>query len=278
MVWIALRLGRRSARLALWPIALYFLVFAPHVRRQSRRYLERALGRPAGWCDALRHIHTFASTLLDRVFFLNGQSDLFQLDVEGVTAAVEQAPNGALLFGAHFGSFEAVRAIGRERGGMRVSVVMYEDNARKANAVLAAINPAAQHDIVPLGQLESMLNVQRRLDEGGYVGVLADRSLGDDAMRDVTLLGARAQLPVGPFRLAALLRRPIILMVGVYLGDNRYSVRFAPIADFSNIGPGERTAAIDQAIDTYARHLDALCREAPFNWFNFFAFWMDDAH
>ncbi|HEU4621332.1 MAG TPA: acyl-CoA synthetase [Burkholderiaceae bacterium] len=276
IVWIALKLGRRAARLVLLPITLYFTLFAPRARRASRRYLTRALGRRATWRDSMRHFHTFAATILDRVFFLNDRADLFELDVQGAATAIEHAPQGALLFGAHFGSFEAVRAIGRMRSGMRVSVVMYEDNARKTNEVLAAINPRVCEDILPLGRLESMLALKRRLDEGGYVGVLADRTLGEETMRDVTLLGARAQLPVGPFRLAALLRRPVIFMTGVYLGGNRYSIRFDAIADFSHLGPGERAAAVHHAMDRYAAKLDALCREAPFNWFNFFPFWVDD--
>ena len=37
----------------------------------SNRYrYSRALGRPARWTDSYRHIHCFASTILDRVYFL----------------------------------------------------------------------------------------------------------------------------------------------------------------------------------------------------------------
>ena len=45
--------------------------------------------------------------------------------------------------GAHLGSFEALRAIGRDQQGLRVAMLMYEQNARKLNATLAAINPRA---------------------------------------------------------------------------------------------------------------------------------------
>ena len=103
----------------------------------------------------------------------------------------------------------------------------------RLNAVATGINPAVQQDIIPLGQIDSMLRVRDRLDDGTVVGILGDRTLGDERIMPVRFLGADAPLPVGPFRLAALLRRPVIFMVGLYLGGNRYEIYFEPLADFS---------------------------------------------
>src|SRR5450830_1860123 len=55
MTWISLRLGRRTARVVLHLIAVYFLLFAPASRHASRDYLGRALGRPAHWRDLYQH-------------------------------------------------------------------------------------------------------------------------------------------------------------------------------------------------------------------------------
>ena len=62
---IARHAGRRVARLLLGPITLYFLLMRGPERRASVAYLDRVLGRPARWSDGARHIHTFASTILD---------------------------------------------------------------------------------------------------------------------------------------------------------------------------------------------------------------------
>jgi len=40
---------------------------------------------------------------------------------------------------------------------------MYEDNARKINSILAAINPKAKPDVISLGHLDAMLQVAERL-------------------------------------------------------------------------------------------------------------------
>jgi len=275
MVWISLTFGRAAGRLVLYGIATYYVLFAPQARRYSRDYLQRALGRWAEWSDGFRHVFSFASTIHDRIYLLNDRFDLFDIEVigaEALHASLEKQP-GALLIGAHLGSFEVLRAVGRGRAGLKVAMLMYEENARKINATLEAINPAATQDIIALGRMDSMLQARDRLDQGYLVGMLADRGLGDDATVDCEFLGEPAPFPVGPFRMAAMLRRPVFFMTGLYLGGNRYQIHFEPLADFSNTPREEREAAMRSAHHAYAERLSHFCRLAPYNWFNFFDFW-----
>ncbi|MFZ2628032.1 MAG: acyl-CoA synthetase [Rugosibacter sp.] len=275
MTWISLRLGRRAARGVLHLIAAYFLLFAPVSRRASNDYLRRALGRPARWRDLYRHFFTFAATIHDRIYLVNRHFELFDFEVHGedMLRGLLADGNGLFLTGAHLGSFEVIRAIGWKDTDFRVAMVMHEDNARKINAMLAAINPGAVQDVIGLGHIDSMLKVQERLNDGSVVGMLADRTLGDDTLYPVQILGAEANLPVGPFRMAALLRRPVVFMTGLYLGGNRYAIHFEPLADFSDVARDQREAAVQAAITRYAALLDQYCRMAPYNWFNFFNFW-----
>jgi predicted LPLAT superfamily acyltransferase len=263
MRWIALGLGRRAARLVLHPVSAYFLLFAPQARRASRAFLGRALGRRATPADLYRHFYAFAATVLDRVYLLHERFDLF--DIEELGAPTPGA--GLLLMGAHLGSFEALRAAAR-RGGLRVSMVMYEDNARMLNETLAALSPAARQDVIGLGHVDSMLRVRDCLAAGGIAGVLGDRGLHDDDAQVVPFLGAPARFPLGPMRMAALLRCPVVFMAGLYLGGNRYALQFEPIADFGVAPP-----APEAALAAYVACLERHCRAAPYNWFNFYDFW-----
>lgn len=278
MAWISLRLGRRAARGVLHLIAAYFLLFAPASRRASANYLRRALGRPARWRDLYRHFFTFAATIHDRVYLVNRRFDLFDFEVHGENTlrGLLADRSGLFLMGAHLGSFEVIRALGRKYTDLRVTMVMHQDNAQKINTMLAAINPDAVQDIIALGHIDSMLMVRERLDDGCAVGMLADRTPANDTLYPVQILGANAHLPVGPFRMAALLRRPVIFMTGLYLGGNRYAIHFDTLADFSAVARGQRDAAVHAAITRYAALLDQYCREAPYNWFNFFDFWQPE--
>jgi predicted LPLAT superfamily acyltransferase len=275
MTWISLRLGRRAGRVVLHLIAGYFLLFAPASRRASSNYLRRALGRPPQWRDLYQHFFTFAATIHDRVYLVNRRFELFDFEVHGEDTLLRllAGGKGLLLMGAHLGSFEVIRALGRKNTDLHVAMVMHQDNAQKLNAMLAAIDPEAVQDIIGLGRIDSMLKVRGRLDEGCVVGMLADRTLGNDTLYPVQILGTDANLPGGPFRIAALLRRPVVFMTGLYLGGNRYAIHFDALADFSTVARGQRDAALEAAITRYAALLDQYCRKSPYNWFNFFDFW-----
>jgi predicted LPLAT superfamily acyltransferase len=287
MAWIATRCGRPVARLLLHPVALYFLLMAPRQRRHSARYLGRALGRPATWVDSYRHFHSFASVVLDRVYFARDQMQLFQLDVQGgpaVDACLAEG-RGAFLLGAHLGSFEAMHAIGATRPGMRVAMVMFPDNARLIQQVLQAIAPAFRLNIIPIGRRGSTLAIRDWLDGNGLAGFLGDRYLPTEVPRDgrrpdsvvLPFLGAPARFTDGPLRLAQLLRRRVLFMAGLYQGGPHYDLRFEVLADFSQPSddPAEREQALQRALGQYVQRLEALCREAPYNWFNFYDFWQE---
>jgi len=74
-------------------------------------------------------------------------------------------------------------------------------------------------------------------------------------------------------RAAAIMRRPVIFMIGVYRGGNRYHTAFESPADFSTVDPRQREAAVQAAIERYAAVLEKHIRSDPYNWFNFFDFW-----
>jgi len=270
MAWIALRLGRRAARAVLHLITPYFLAFAPSARRASRAYLARALGRRARLADLYRHFHAFAATVLDRVYLLHDRFELFDLEVQGEAELQAQlrAGGGVLLYGAHLGSFEALRALGRRNAGLRVAMVMYEDNARMLNETLAAVSPQARQDVIALGSIDSMLRVRDCLAGGGVAGVLGDRGLGGEASLELPFLGAPARFPLGPMRMAAMLRCRVHFMAGLYLGGRRYALRFERLADFGAAPPSP-----EAALAAYVACLERHCRAAPYNWFNFYDFW-----
>ena len=276
-VWTARSLGRPLARLILYPLCLYFLISAPAATSASRAYLRRALGRTPRVADRFTHLLTFARCLLDRVFLLNDQSDDFEVTVHGeeILQNIESQGGGCILFGAHFGSFEVARAIGRRRRrDLPISLLMYEENAQKIRSALAAINPNLAQEVIGLGRAESLILVAERLRSGHFIGVLADRNVDGRDLVHYDFLGAPAAFPQGPFRVAMMLQRPAVMMVGIYRGGRRYEVHFELLTEGAATRPPDGNAWLDDVMRRYVARLEHYCREAPFNWFNFYDFWL----
>lgn len=278
ITWIALHLGRRVTRCILVPVVAYFFISSPRARRASARFLSRIPNQPHGVKAIFQHLYVFATVTLDRVYFLNGRLDLFNIEIKDENnVALGTAASGAGLFlmGAHFGSFESVRSIARDYPSLKMVLLMYEENARNIKQLLHAINPNVQQEIISLGQPRAMLQVKEQINDGALIGVLADRSLDAIGNTRVNFLGFEANFPTGPFRLAAILQHPVYFMTGVFEGDNRYSVYLEPIVDFS-ISAENKDTAVNQAMMRYVELLEKHCKNAPYNWFNYFDFWQEN--
>ncbi|MGA7986605.1 MAG: glycosyltransferase family 2 protein, partial [Burkholderiales bacterium] len=58
-----------------------------------------------------------------------------------------------------------------------------------------------------------------------------------------------------------------------YRGGRRYDVRLEPFAERIELDRRDREASLRPWVERYAARLEHHCREAPYNWFNFYDFW-----
>lgn len=274
---VALRIGRWPARLLLYPITLYFLLFAHEPRRSSGRYLRRALGREPSWWDVARHFHCFASTILDRVYFLAGRLELFELQFTGLETVRRHldAKRGCLLLSAHLGSFDALRAMAVRFGNVPLRILMDPEQNPTITRLLAELNPAVAATVIPLGRVDSLLSVRDSLAAGEMVGLLGDRIRGNGKSVSCALLGGTVELPAGPAMLAAATGAPVVRCLALYRGGNRYDIRFEAVGSLTGIAPATRDRALYGWVCDYARWLETHIRSAPYNWFNFYDYWND---
>ncbi|HEX2595170.1 MAG TPA: acyltransferase [Luteimonas sp.] len=274
---IARHAGRRVARLLLGPITLYFLVVRGPERRASIAYLERVLGRPTRWSDGARHIHTFASTILDRVFLLSGRLQQFRFVIHGLDDVHAQLDKrqGVLLFGSHLGSFEVMRVLARQRPDYVIRVVMDIRHNPAMTQLLDALDPAIAANVIDAGQdgPSLMLAIQQALAAGHCVALLVDRVQPGDASEPAPFLGVEAPFPRAPWLIASVLHVPVVLAFGLYRGGNRYELAFETFSDGLQIPRSQRAQALSALIRRYAGRLEHYARLAPYNWFNFYDFW-----
>ncbi len=275
IVWVALRVGRPVARALLYPIVAYFVVFSIRPRRASRAFLARALDRAPSWRDVFRHYHTFAATLLDRVYFLTGRYSDFELRVHGREAvlALLRRGRGVILLGSHLGSFEALRAAGAVDSLPAISMLMDNANAQKMMRILSPLDPQLADSIITLGAPDSLLRAKARLDAGGLVGVLGDRLRPGDRAVPCPFLGATMWFPQSPFVFAALVETPVVLCYGLYRGDRRYDLHFEVFRERIDLPRAGRQEVVAGLVGEYAARLEHHARRAPYNWFNFYDTW-----
>ena len=278
---IARHAGRGVSRVLLYPITLYFLIVRGPERRASRAYLARVFGRPATLMECARHVHCFASTILDRVFLLSGQMDRFDIrviDVEKVHALMDQG-RGVLLFGSHLGSFESLRVLSLKRPDITLRVVMDRDQNAMVTQMLEALSPAIARTVIDASQGGTgiTLAIAEATQAGQLVGLLVDRAKGAEPRLAVPFLGEPADFPSAPWLIAAALKVPVVLAFGLYRGGNRYDLHFETFEVPQEMPRSQRRELLARLQARYAQRLEHHLRSAPYNWFNFYDFWNSDA-
>ncbi|MGH8500829.1 MAG: acyl-CoA synthetase [Methylococcales bacterium] len=278
--WIALNLGRPAARLLLYPITLYFLLFAPVQRKASRNYLKRVLNREPSWLDLGRHVFCFASTILDRVYLMSGQFHrlTIQFPDDNIPLRYARAGLGSILLGSHIGSYEVLRSYAVTKCPLPIKILMYEQHNPMIVEVLNALNPSLSDMMIPLNSVDSMLKVKDAVEQGVAVGLLGDRIMQNKPRKKVrcTLLGGEVDLPSSPILIAASLKAPVIVFFGIYRGGNRYELRFEVLAEKIELDRSRRQQDLQQWMQKYADILERTVKSAPYNWFNFYDYWEDE--
>jgi predicted LPLAT superfamily acyltransferase len=253
--WMATVLGRTPMRWFMRLVAAWYFSFDKRARAASRQFLSRVLARPVRALDVYRHILRFARVTLDRMFLLLGYKG-FVVHRTGHEhlAKLTRDRTGAILIGAHLGSFEAMRA-GASHDRLLLNIVGHFENARMINALLERLDPEKSARVLHVGKdpIGFSMSVRERLEQGELVAILADRVGLNDKQVEVEFLGKKAAFPTGPFLLASLLKCPVYLVFGLYFEPNRYELFCEPFAERIELPRAQRAQALEAVVAQIGR-------------------------
>lgn len=273
---LALSLGRPAARLALYPAVLWYLIRAREEQRHVRDFLRRVLPRRPRLRDVARTYWNFGAVTLDRVFLLSGRDSALDVRVHNAESllALHRRRSGAILAGAHLGSFEAMRALGLRREGLRIRILQYVDQSPRVTGLLAELDSGQADAIIPLGSVDVLLDVSDAIGAGEFVAMLPDRvKPADSRTIACEFLGGTAQFAAGGFEAALILGCPVLFVAGLYHGGNRYDLHFELLNEGAQPVRAARSREVERLVRGYARCLERYARAAPHNWFNFYPYW-----
>ena len=283
--------GRPLSLLLVHGVVGYFFLTGRAQRQASLAYLRRvaaapegaaALGREPDLLASFLHFRAFALSIFDRLVLWFGREHELRFEVIGREQfdRLLTPTRGAIVVGAHLGSFDALRALA-ERDRRVVNVLMYTQHAPRINAMFRQLSPDAQLRVIQVepDTMGTVLQIRSCIERGELVAMLGDRVEPADRGRtcSVALLGGRIEIPEAPYLLAGLLGCPLFFMVALREPDACYRVFAEVLAERVELGREERDKRIRELAAAYAGRLEHHLLAAPYQWFNFFDVWAERA-
>lgn len=282
-------LGRWPFRLCLYPVVLAYWLGSPLARRSSLQYLRRlhaaepgVFARRPGWRESLRHFTCFAETLLDKMLAIGGRYSRDRVRFTGYESmlAATHDGKGGIIVTAHMGCLELMQVAATWREGLRVSILVHTAHAQRFNQILDRINPDASVRLLQVTDFSpaTAMMLADRVADGEFIAIAGDRvPVAGDRIARATFLGHVAELPAGPYLMAAVLRCPVWLLSCQHEGEG-YHARIEALAARVSLARNDRQAGLDEQAGRFAAWMAARLRESPYDWFNFYPFWEPSPH
>lgn len=242
-------------------------------RRIAYRYFRHRHGYSplrSAWHTYLNHC-LFSQVVIDRFAMYAGRR--FSLNVEGYDhfqRLADRSGEGFVQLSSHIGNYEMAgyTLIAKQKrfnalvfGGEKATVMANRDKMfGHTNIHMIAVRPDMGH----------LFEINAALANGETVSMPADRVMGSPKTVSTTLLGADADLPVGPFSVIAMRRLEAIAVNVMKTSVKGYTVYVQPLSyDFS----APRREQIAQLAAAYTAELERIVRKYPDQWYNYFDFW-----
>jgi predicted LPLAT superfamily acyltransferase len=277
--------GRTACRAAMTPVVLYFYLTDAPRRRVSRAFLARALAlarepRRPGLLDPLRHYLDFGEKMLETFAAWVGgiRPDTVHTDDAAAIAGAQASTKGALLIVSHLGNADLSRALLSGSQQKRLTVLVHTRYAEHFNRVLTRFQPNAATNLLQVTEIgpDTGVLLQERISRGEWVAIAGDRTPvgGGGRVSLVPFLGAPAAFSNGPYILAHLLGCPVYLLFCLR-EEGGYRLHFEEFATRIELPRMDRDAALASHAGRYAARLANFAERAPFQWYNFFDFWVE---
>ncbi|WP_019001430.1 hypothetical protein [Succinimonas amylolytica] len=276
--------GKRVSLILVWFISLWIWIFSPELRKSSRIYLDRvstfaaSRGICLGRLSTRRHVYRVAENFFERLLTWKGVITAERLNSENHDhermLARAREPDGAILIGAHVGNSEMLRGMNSSCSRKKVSSFMYARQFPRFMECIRTLNAESGLNIIMPEEITPATGIYlgEKLDAGEWIFIMGDRLLdGDTRSCEVEFLGRKARFPLGPWLLAGIFKKPVYTVHAVKI-NGAYQLFFREVGEV-RFSRKNREQDLRSYVESYARFLEELLLQAPYEWFNFFDFW-----
>ena len=284
-----------SVFILVFPVSFFYLIASKRARHECRIYQKQlrefSNGSVPKRISPYAQIVSFSLCILEKMMGWLGRIDYSKLikhddDLQDLINLLDSG-KGAVLIGSHLGNIELLRSLScfNETGVSRnvpVTTIMELKATEQFNNTLKEINPGVEFNVIDPSDIgpDTICTLQESIQNGGLVVVAADRTSARARTRVIRekFLGKEADFPYGVFLMTALLKSPTYFVYGLrsrtYTLNPKNHMYVEKAKTTFDCPRSERENNIKNLCKEYIRSLEQKCMEFPYQWYNFFNFWL----
>ena len=255
---------------ALFVVPFYMLFGRKGYLAQFHFFRERfGMGRLRTFCKVYLNHCRFSQVVLDRFYMYAGGKFKFDIEHYDRYQTLAQGESGFIILSAHVGNYE-VAGYSLVAKDKRFNALLFgyeaETVMKNRNRILSANNIR----MIPIkDDMSHLYTINNALRDGETVSIPGDRVFGSPRTVECDFMGAKAQLPLGPFAIASQREVPVLTIHVMKDSVRRYRIF---IEELHPEGTNIRERAKNLA-QQYADKLEAVVRQYPTQWYNYYEFW-----
>ncbi len=279
LLWFLKTVNVRFLYPVLYFVIPFYLLFGTKGRNASYSYFRKRHGYSkikSAWSAFINHI-IFGEVVLDKFALLAGNKDQFTIE-QYKTDIIQKKlkeEKGFIIAGAHMGNLE-LSGLCIPHSQKRINAIIFGGERAEFQKQRDNAFGEVNINMIPVtNDMSHLFAIKEALDNGEVVVIPCDRLFGSNKNINCQLLNGNAQIPVGPFRLAAQLGVPVLTLFIMKENATHYKAYENEIVldtEYPN-----STQAANEMAKQFSGILEEMMKRYPTQWFNFFPYWNDKA-
>ncbi len=255
----------------MWALPFYMLCNHKEYLAMYRFFKVRfGHSRIKAFCNVCVNHYRFGQIILDRFAAYAGKTFLFDIEGKEVFDRLAGQPSGFIQLSSHVGNYEMAGYSFNSRK-KRINAVVFDGETATVMQNRAMKFSENNMRMVPVcNDMSHVFVLNEALGNGEIVSLPGDRVFGSPRYVNCSFLGADARFPMGPFAMATQRGVPAIAVFVMKISTKRYKVY---VRSLDGIESGSRKEKIEALAQAYADELEAIVRQYPTQWFNYYDFW-----
>ena len=227
-------------------------------------------GRVKSFWNVFKNHLKFGQVILDRFAVYAGKRFKFIIEGGELFDHLAKQPSGFVQLSSHVGNYE-MAGYSLVSHDKRFNAVVYAgETATVMRNRAAMFAPNNMRMILVGNDMSHIFALNQALGDGEIVSVPGDRIFGSPRYVECDFFGDVARFPMGPFAMAIQRDVPLLAVFVMKISTMGYKIYVRKIDADAALSRKER---IEAAVKSFASELEAIVRQYPTQWFNYYDFW-----